>query len=301
VRRVGAILPATPDDKEFQIWVAAFLQALAQVGWTIGDNIRIDIHWASANAAEIRRHAAELAALAPDAVLAAGTSTAGAMLQATRTVPVVFATVVDPVGAGLIDSLSRPGGNATGFLLYEYSMAAKWLEFLKQVAPNVTRAAVLRDPATPSGAGQFAVIQAMAPALKIEVMPVNLRDARELERSIASFARTPNGGLVVAGSSLTILHRDLIIALAAKHKLPAVYYERFFVASGGLISYGSDRIALYRGAAGYVDRILRGEKPADLPVQAPTKFELAINLKTAKALGLNVPASLHSAATEIIE
>jgi len=301
VRRVGAILPAAPDDKEFQIWVAAFLQALAQAGWTIGDNIRIDIRWASANAADIRRHAAELAALAPDAVLAAGTSTAGAMLQATRTVPVVFATVVDPVGAGLIDSLSRPGGNATGFLLYEYSMAAKWLEFLKQVAPNVTRAAVLRDPATPSGAGQFAVIQAMAPALKIEVMPVNLRDARELERSIASFARTPNGGLVVAGSSLTILHRDLIIALAAKHKLPAVYYERFFVASGGLISYGSDRIALYRGAAGYVDRILRGEKPADLPVQAPTKFELAINLKTAKALGLNVPASLHSAATEIIE
>jgi putative ABC transport system substrate-binding protein len=223
------------------------------------------------------------------------------MLQATRTVPVVFATVVDPVGAGLIDSLSRPGGNAAGFLLYEYSMAAKWLEFLKQVAPNVARAAVLRDPATPSGAGQFAAIQAVAPALKIEAMPVNLRDARELERSIASFARTPNGGLVVAGSSLTILHRDLIIALAARHKLPAIYYERFFVASGGLISYGSDRIALYRGAAGYVDRILRGEKPADLPVQAPTKFELAINLKTAKGLGLNVPASLHSAATEIIE
>jgi ABC-type uncharacterized transport system substrate-binding protein len=301
VRRIGVILPAAPDDKEFQIWTGAFLQALAQLGWTIGDNIRIDIHWATANAPDVRRHAAELAALAPDVILAAGTSTAGPMLQATRAVPVVFATVVDPVGAGFIDSLARPGGNATGFLLYEYSMAAKWLEFLKQIAPNVSRAAVLRDATTPSGTGQFAAIQAVAPSLKIDTMPVNLRDARELERSIASFARTPNGGLVVTGSSLTILHRDLIIALAARHKLPAIYYERFFVASGGLISYGSDRIALYRGAAGYVDRILRGEKPADLPVQAPTKFELAINLKTAKALGLNVPTALHSAATEIVE
>jgi putative ABC transport system substrate-binding protein len=301
VRRIGVILPAAADDKEFQIWTGAFLQALAQSGWTIGDNVRIDVHWATANAADIRRHAAELAALAPDVILAAGTSTVGPMLQATRSVPIVFATIVDPVGAGYIDSLARPGGNGTGFLLYEYSMAGKWLEFLKQIAPTVSRVAVLRDAATPSGTGQFAAIQAVAPALKIDVMPINMRDGRELERSVANFARSPNGGLILTGSNLAILHRDLIIALAARHKLPAIYYERFFVSSGGLISYGSDRIALYRLAAGYVDRILRGEKPADLPVQAPTKFELAINLKTAKALGLSVPAALHSAATEIIE
>jgi ABC-type uncharacterized transport system substrate-binding protein len=301
VRRIGVILPATANDTEFQIWMGAFLQALAQLGWTIGRNMRIDIHWATADAAKIRQQAAELAALAPDVILTAGTSTAGPMLQATRTVPIVFATVVDPVGAGFIDSLARPGGNATGFLLYEYSLAGKWLELLKQIAPTIKRVAVLRDAATTSGTGQFAAIQAVAPSLNSEVVPINMRDARELERDVAAFARSPNGGLILTGSNLSILHRDLIIALAARHKLPAIYYERFYVAAGGLISYGSDRIELYRQAAGYVDRILKGEKPADLPVQAPTKFELVINLKTAKALGLTMPPALLSSASEVIE
>jgi putative ABC transport system substrate-binding protein len=301
VRRIGVILPASSDDVEFQTWMGAFLQALAQLGWTLGRNIRVDTHWATANAAKIRQHAAELAALAPDVILTGGTSTAGPMLQATRTVPIVFATVVDPVGAGLIDSLARPGGNATGFLLYDYNLGGKWLELLKQMAPNITRVAVLRDSATPSGTGQFAAIQAVAPSLNLEVVPVNMRDAAELERSIGAFARSPNGGLILTGSNLSILHRDLIIALAARHKLPAIFYERFYVASGGLISYGSDRIELYRLAAGYVDRILRGEKPTDLPVQAPTKFELVINLKTAKALGLAIPSTLLSTATETIQ
>jgi putative ABC transport system substrate-binding protein len=281
--------------------MGAFLQALAQLGWTIGRNMRVDTHWATANAAKIRQHAAELAALAPDVILTGGTSTAGPMLQATRTVPIVFATVVDPVGAGFIDNLARPGGNATGFLLYDYNLGGKWLGLLKQMAPNITRVAILRDAATPSGTGQFAAIQAVAPSLNLEVVPVNMRDVAELERTIGVFARFPNGGLILTGSNLSILHRDLIIALAARHKLPAIYYERFYVASGGLISYGSDRIELYRLAAGYVDRILRGEKPTDLPVQAPTKFELVINLKTAKALGLAVPSTLLSIATETIQ
>jgi putative ABC transport system substrate-binding protein len=223
------------------------------------------------------------------------------MLQATRTVPIVFSTVVDPVGSGLIDSLARPDGNATGFLLFEYSLGGKWLELLKQIAPTVTRVAVLRDTSTASGTGQFGTIQAVAPSLKVDVLPVNMGEAADLERAIATFARSPNGGLILAGSGLAILHRDLIIALAARHKLPAIYYERFYAAAGGLVSYGSDRIELYRLAAGYVDRILRGEKPADLPVQAPTKFELVINLKTAKALGLTVPPSLLASANEVIE
>jgi putative ABC transport system substrate-binding protein len=223
------------------------------------------------------------------------------MLQATRTVPIVFATVVDPVGSGLIDSLARPGGNATGFLLFEYSLGGKWLELLKQIAPTVTRVAVLRDTSTASGTGQFAAIQAVAPSLKVDVVPVNMLEAGDLERTVAAFARSPNGGLILTGSGLSVLHRDLIIALAARHKLPAIYYESFFVSAGGLISYGSDRVELYRLAAGYVDRILRGEKPADLPVQAPTKFELVINLKTAKALGLTVPPSLLASANEVIE
>jgi ABC-type uncharacterized transport system substrate-binding protein len=301
MRRVGVILPAAPDDAAFQTWMGVFLQALGQLGWSIGSNVRVDTRWATANAAKIRQHAAELAALGPDVVLTGGASTTGPMLEATRTVPIVFATVVDPVGAGFIDNLARPGGNATGFLLYEYSLGGKWLELLKQIAPTVTRVAVLRDAATPSGTGQFGAIQSVAPSLKVEVLPVNMRDARELERSITTFARSPNGGLILTGSGLSILHRDLIITLAARHKLPAIYYERFFVSAGGLISYGSDRIELYRLAAGYVDRILRGEKPADLPVQAPTKFELAINLKTAKALGLTVPSALLSSANEVIE
>ncbi len=301
VRRIGVLLPAAADDAEVQIWMGAFLQALGQLGWTIGRNIRIDTRWATANPAKIRQQAAELAALAPDVILTGGTSTTGPMLQATRSVPIVFATVVDPVGAGFIDSLARPGGNATGFLLYEYSLGAKWLELLKQIAPAVTRVAVLRDAATPSGSGQFGAIQAVAPSLKLEVVPVNMRDAADLERAIATFARSPNGGLIVAGSGLAILYRDQIIALAARYKLPAIYYERFFAASGGLASYGSDRIELYRLAAGYIDRILKGEKPANLPVQAPTKFELVINLKAAKALGLTVPSTLLATATETIQ
>ena len=301
VRRIGVILPATANDTEFQIWMGAFLQALAQLGSTIGRNMRIDIHWATADAAKIRQQAAELAALAADVILTAGTSTAGPMLQATRTVPIVFATVVDPVGAGFIDSLARPGGNATGFLCMNTASPEKWLELLKQIAPTIKRVAVLRDAATTSGTGQFAAIQAVAPSLNSEVVPINMRDARELERDVAAFARSPNGGLILTGSNLSILHRDLIIALAARHKLPAIYYERFYVAAGGLISYGSDRIELYRQAAGYVDRILKGEKPADLPVQAPTKFELVINLKTAKALGLTMPPALLSSASEVIE
>jgi putative tryptophan/tyrosine transport system substrate-binding protein len=301
VRRIGVLLPAAADDAEVQIWLAGFLQALAQLGWTIGRNMRLDIHWATPNATKIRQHAAELVAKAPDVILTGGTSTTGPMLQATRTVPIVFATVVDPVGAGFIDNLARPGGNATGFLLYEYSLAGKWLELLKQIAPTITRVAVVRDSDLVSGTGQFAAIQAVAPSLKVDVVPVNMREAADLERTVAAFARSPNGGLILTGSGLSILHRDQIITLAARHKLPAIYYERFFVSAGGLISYGSDRIELYRLAAGYVDRILRGEKPANLPVQAPTKFELVINLKTAKALGLTVPSTLLATATETIQ
>ena len=284
-----------------QIWLAAFLQALAQLGWTIGRNMRVDIRWSTPNAAKIRQHAAELAALTPDVILTAGTSTVAPLLEATRTVPIVFATVVDPVGGGLIDSLARPGGNVTGFLLYEYSLGTKWLELLKQIAPNVTRVAVLRNAATPSGSGQFGAIRAVAPSLKVDVSPINMRESADLERDITTFARAPNGGLILTGSGLAILHRDLIIALAARYKLPAIYYERFFAAAGGLLSYGSDRIELYRLAAGYVDRILKGEKPGDLPVQAPTKFELVINLRTAKALGITVPPALLAQANEVIE
>lgn len=301
VRRIGVILPATSSDTEFQTWLGAFLQALAQLDWTIGRNIKVDIRWATPVVAEIRRHAAELAALAPDVILTGGTSTAGPMLEATRSVPIVFATIVDPVGAGFIDSLAKPGGNATGFLLYDYNLSGKWLDLLRQVAPSIRRVAVLRDAATPSGTGQFAAIQAVAPSLNLEVVPINIRDAAELERAIDAFARSPNGGLVLTGSNLSILHRDLVIELAARHKLPTIYYERFYVISGGLISYGADRIALYRLAAGYVDRVLRGEKPGDLPVQAPTKFELAINLKTAKALGLTIPPTLLAQATDVVE
>jgi ABC-type uncharacterized transport system substrate-binding protein len=301
MRRIGVIVPASPDDASFQTWIGVFLQALAQLGWTIGRNMRLDIHWATPNATKIRQHAAELAALTPDVILTSGTSTTGPMLQATRTVPIVFATVVDPVGAGLIDSLARPGGNATGFLLYDFNLGGKWLELLKEIAPTITRVAVLRDASTTSGTGQFAAIQAVAPSLKVDVVPVNMREAADLERNIAAFARSPNGGVILTGSGLSILHRDLIIALAARYKLPAIYYEPFFAAAGGLISYGSDRIELYRLAAGYVDRILKGEKPADLPVQAPTKFELVINLKTAKALGLTVPPALLATATEVIQ
>jgi ABC-type uncharacterized transport system substrate-binding protein len=301
MRRIGILLPAASDDAEFQTRLAAFHQELALSGWTIGRNMRIDTRWATANAGEIRRHAAELAALAPDVILAQGASTVGALLQATRTVPIVFPAIVDPVGAGFVDSLARPGGNATGFMIFEYSLGGKWLELLKEIAPGVTRVAVLRDPTQGSGTSMFAVIQAAAPSLRVEVNPVNMRDAGEIERAVAAFARAPNGGLIVPPSAPAFVHRDLMITLAARHKLPAVYNERFFVAAGGLISYGADVIDQYRQAAGYVDRILKGEKPADLPVQAPTRYETVINLKTAKALGLDVPATVLTRADEVIE
>jgi putative ABC transport system substrate-binding protein len=301
VRRVGVLLPATSDDPEFQARVGAFQQALALLGWIVGRNVRIDTRWATTNAVDIRRHAAELAALAPDVILAHGASTVAPLLQATRTVPIVFPVVGDPVTAGFVDSLARPGGNATGFMGAEYGMGGKVLELLKQIAPGVTRVAVLRDPTQGSGTSQFAVIQAVAPSLGVEVNPVNLRDAGEIERAVATFARAPNGGLILTPGGATTLHRDLIITLAARHKLPADYFERFFVTAGGLISYGPDYVDLFRQAAGYVDRILKGEKPADLPVQAPTKYETVINLKTVKALGLTVPPSLLARADEIIE
>jgi ABC-type uncharacterized transport system substrate-binding protein len=300
-RRIGVLLPAAADDSRFQTWIAAFLQALALLGRTIGRDVRIDIRWAGGKADDIRRHAAELAALAPDVILAHGDSTVGPLLQVTRTVPIVFPNVFDPVGAGYVESLARPGGNATGFMGFEYSISAKWLELLKEIAPGVARVAVFRDPALPSGTGQFGVIQAMAPSLRVEVSPVNVRDAGEIERAVAAFARSPNGGAILTASGLANVHRDLIIALAARDKLPAVYYERSFVTAGGLISYGPDYINQYQRAAGYVDRILRGEKPADLPVQAPTKYELVINLKTARALGLEVPPTLLARADEVIE
>jgi putative ABC transport system substrate-binding protein len=301
VRRIGVLLPAAADDPVWQTRFGAFLQGLQQSGWTIGHNVRIDTRWATIKAAEIRRHAAELAALAPDVILAYGTSTLPSVLQATRTVPTVFLAVGDPVGAGLVDSLARPGGNATGFMAYEWSLSGKWLELLKQIAPSVTRAAVLRDTSIGSGASQFAVIQALAPSLRVEVSPVNVSSAGEIERAVADFARAPNGGLIAAGSSPLRFHRDRIVKLAARHKLPAVYFERVFVDAGGLISYGPNYIDQFRQAAGYVDRVLKGEKPADLPVQAPTKYELVINLKTAKALGLEIPPMLLARADEVIE
>ena len=301
MRRIGILLAATADDTEFQARVGAFLQALALLGWTIGHNVRIDTRWATANAGEIRRHAEEFAAIAPDVILAHGASTLGPLLQATRTVPVVSPVFGDPVGAGFVDSLARPGGNVTGFMSFEYGMAGKWLELLKETVPSVTRAGVLRDPSQGSGTSQFAAIQAVAPSLRVEVNPVNMRDAGEIERGLAAFARSPGGGLIVTAGTAANRHRNLIIALAARHKLPAVYYERYFVAAGGLISYGPDFVDQYRRAAGYVDRILKGEKPADLPVQGPTKYDTAINLKTAKALGLTVPPALLARADEVIE
>jgi putative ABC transport system substrate-binding protein len=301
IRRIGVLLPAAADDPEMQARVGAFLQALGLLGWTIGRNVRIDTRWAGLVAAEIRRHAAELAALAPDVILAHGALAVVPLLQATRTVPIVFPVAVDPVGAGLVDSLARPGGNATGFMTSEFSLIGKRLELLKQIAPGVTRVAVLRDPTQGAGNSEFAAIQAVAPSLRVEVNPVNLRDAGEIERAVTAFARSSNGGLIATTTAAAGLHRDLIVTLAARHKLPAVYPERSYVAAGGLISYGTNMIDQYRRAAGYVDRILKGEKPADLPVQAPTKFEMALNLKTAKALDLTVPPSVLSISDEVIE
>jgi putative tryptophan/tyrosine transport system substrate-binding protein len=271
------------------------------LGWTDGRNVHIDYRWSTGNAEDIRKNAAEMAALAPEVILTSGAASVAPLLQAAPSVPIVFASVVDPVGAGFVESLARPGGNATGFMQFEYSLSGKWLELLKQIAPNVTRAAVLRDAAITAGTGQFAVIQSVAPSIGVDVRPINVRDAGELERSIAGFARSSNGGLVVTASALAVAHRDLIVELAARYRLPSVYYRRLFVNRGGLISYGADVVDQYRRAAGYVDRILKGEKPADLPVQAPTKYELVINLKTAKALGLAVPDTLLARADEVIE
>jgi putative ABC transport system substrate-binding protein len=301
LRRIGVILPAVADDPVWQARLGAFLQALALLGWTIGRNVHIDTRWATSNAADIRRHAAEMAALAHDIILAGGTSALEPLLQATRTVPIVFTLGNDPVGSGSVDSLARPGGNATGFMSFEFSMAGKWLELLKEIAPSVTRVAVLRDTSQAFATSQFATIQAMAPSLRVEVTPINMRNTAEIEQSVESFARSPDGGLIPASSAAALRHRDLIITLAARHKLPAVYWDRFFVATGGLTSYGPDLVDQFRQAAGYVDRVLKGEKPADLPVQAPTKYELAINLKTAKALGLDVPPTLLARADEVIE
>jgi putative tryptophan/tyrosine transport system substrate-binding protein len=301
MRRIGVLMPSTSGDAEFQARLGALLEGLQQSGWSIGRNVGIEIRWATANAAEIRRNAEELVTLAPDVIVAVGASTVAPLLQATPSVPIVFPFAADPVGAGFVDSLARPGGNATGFISFEFSLSGKYLELLKEIAPGVTRVAVLRDPAISTGLGQFGVIQAVAPALGMDVNPINVRDAGEIERAIEVFARSPNGGLIVTGSGLAAFHRDLIVALAAQHKLPAVYFDRPFVAAGGLVSYGTDLIDQHRRAAGYVDRILKGEKPADLPVQAPTRYELVINLKTAKALGLPVPDSVLGRADEVLE
>jgi putative ABC transport system substrate-binding protein len=289
------------DDPEGQARMAAFLQGLQQLGWTDGRNVRIDTRWAAGNADDVRKYATELVALAPDVILGAGSFSLGPLLQTTHSVPIVFVHVPDPVGAGFVDSLSRPGGNATGFTVFEYGMSGKWLELLKQIAPTVTRAAVLRDPTIVSGIGQFAAVQAVAPSLGVDLNAVDVRDADEIERAVTAFARSSNSGLIVTANALATRHRDLIIALAARHKLPAVYSARYFAAAGGLISYGPDFVEQYRQAAGYVDRILKGEKPAEMPVQAPTKYEIVINLKTTKSLGLNVPSAVLARADEVIE
>src|SRR5215468_10762016 len=300
MRRIGVLSPTAVDDQQDKVRLAAFQQRLQQLGWTEGHNVRIDYRFAVADPENYRKYAAELVTLAPDVILAPGQSLPH-LLQATRTIPIVFPIAGDPVGSGLVESLSRPGGNATGFLLFEYDLSTKWLELLKEIAPGVTRAAVLRDPSNITGIGQFAVIQSVARSVGVEVSPLNLRDAGETERAVTAFARLSNGGLIVAASALASVQRNLIIELAARHRLPAVYFERHFLISGGLISYGADQIDGYRRAAGYVDRILKGEKPADLPVQAPTKYELVINLKTAKALGLDLPSSVLARADEVIE
>jgi ABC-type uncharacterized transport system substrate-binding protein len=301
MRRIGVLSAITADDPEAQARKASFLQRLGELGWTVGRNVRIDYRWGAGNPNDNRRYATELVALAPDVILAASGATVGALQQVSRTVPIVFAATVDPVGSGFVDSLARPGGNTTGFLLFEYSLSGKWLELLKQIAPSMKQAAVLRDTNNPAGNAQFGAIQAVAPSLGVEVRPFNMRDAGDIERAITAFAGTENGGLVVTGSPSGTVHRDLIVSLTARNRLPAVYPSRLFVTAGGLISYGTDFVNQYRRAADYVDRILKGEKPADLPVQAPIKYELAINLKTAKTLGLIIPTSLIARADEVIE
>ena len=301
VRRIGVLMTVAADDAEGQARVVAFGQGLAQLGWTVGRNMQIDIRWTAGKADDTRKYATELVALAPDVVLAAGGGGVGPLLQVTGTVPIVFTQVTDPVGAGFVESLGRPGGNATGFINFEYGMSVKWLELLKEIAPRVSRVAVLRDPTQSGGPAQFAAIQGAAPSFGVEVSPVGVRDGAEIKRAVTAFARGSNDGVIVLTTGLTLVHRELIISLAARHRLPAVYTDRTFVTGGGLISYGPDRMEQFRLAAGYVDRILKGEKPADLPVQQPTKFELVINLKTAKALGIDVPATLLARADEVIE
>ena len=299
--RIGVLMTSLADSPEGQARIAAFLQGLQQLGWTDGRNIQIDVRWSGGNDAKMRKNAAELVALAPEIIVASGSAGMGPLMQISGTVPIVFLIVPDPVGAGYVKSLARPGGNATGFLLFEYSIGGKWLDLLKQIAPEVNRVAVLRDSAISAGLGLYGAVQSAASSFGVEASAVDLRDASEIERDIAAFATTPGGGLIVSASPVATRHRDLIVKLAARHKLPAIYFERFFVADGGLISYGPDIVDQYRRAPSYVDRILKGEKPADLPVQAPTKYELVINLKTAKALGLNVPNTLIGRADQLIE
>jgi putative ABC transport system substrate-binding protein len=301
MRRIGVLMNLAADDTEAQARLAAFLQSLQELGWTVGRNVQIDYRWSAGDADRIRKSAPELVALAPDVIMATSSPVTAALLQATRTIPIVFVQVADPVGAGLVASLAQPGGNATGFSVFEYGISVKWLEVLKEIAPRVTRVAILRDPTVASGIGQMGAMQGVASGFGVELHPLGVRDASEIERAVTAFARSANGGLIITASPLTLLHRQLIISLAAQHRLPAVYPLRFFITDGGLISYGPDSIDPYRRAAGYVDRIFKGEKPADLPVQAPTKFELSINLKTAKTLGLEVPPSLLARADEVIE
>ena len=301
VRRIGVLTSLSMDDPASQARLTTLQRGLQQLGWTDSRNIQIDWRWGAGSADNLRKYAVELAALAPDVIVANGTAAVTSLLQATRAVPIVFTDVLDPVGAGLVDTLARPGGNATGFMLFEYGMSGKWLELLKEIAPGVIRVAVLRDPSTTAGVGQFAAIQSVAPLLGVELRPVDVSDAGEIERGVTTFARGSNGGLIVASSPSAAVHRDLIIGLAAWHRLPAVYSFRYYVISGGLVAYGPDPNDPFRSAASYVDRILKGEKPADLPVQAPTKYELVINLKTAKTLGLDVPPMLLARADEVIE
>jgi ABC-type uncharacterized transport system substrate-binding protein len=301
MRRIGVFMFLAADDPESKTYIAAFVQHLQELGWTLGHNVQIDYRSTAGEADLIRKYAAELVALAPDVILTAGGSHVGPLQQATRTVPIVFVQVADAVGGGFVNSLARPGGNATGFTNFEYDFSGKWLEVLKQIAPLITRAAVLRDPTNPSGAGQFGAIQAVAQSFGVEASPVNMRDAGEIERGVNDFAQKPNGGLIVTPSSLALVHRELIVTLAARLQLPAIYPFRFFVSAGGLISYGPDVVDQYRRAAGYVDRILKGEKPADLPVQQSTKVALVVNSKTAKSLGLDVPPTLLARADEVIE
>jgi putative ABC transport system substrate-binding protein len=301
MRRIGVLMNLAADDPEAPARVAAFAQGLGELGWTVGRNVMIDYRWGGGDAERIRTSAAELVALAPQVILANHAQAVAALLQSTRTVPIVFVSLPDPVGAGFVNSLARPGGNITGFLAFEFGMGAKRLELLKEVAPQTTRVAMMRDPTVAAGPGQWGAIQTAAPSFGVELSPIDVRDAGEIEHAVTAFARSPNGGLIVTGGALAALHRDVIIKVAARHRLPAVYAFRYFVTSGGLISYGSDVVSQFRSAAGYVDRILKGEKPADLPVQAPTKYELVINLKTAKALGIEVPATLLARADEVIE